>query len=90
MTASMINIFCLLVGTGLGIAFFAALKINSEMYISNGLSWIGLTLHIGRFAIVALVFWFISGFGALPLLFNFGGFLIGRFIVMRFLKKKEE
>lgn len=90
MTTSMINIFCLFVGAGLGIAFFAALKKNSEMYISDGLSWAGLTLHIGRFAVVALAFWFISRFGAMPLLFNFSGFLIGRFIVMRFLNRKEE
>lgn len=90
MTASMINIFCLFVGIGLGIAFFAALKMNTQMYISNGFSGAGLALHIGRFAIVALIFWLISGLGAMPLLFNFGGFLIGRFIVMRFLKRKEE
>ena len=90
MTASMINIFCLLIGIGLGIAFFAALKVNSEMYISKGFSWVGLTLHIGRFAIIAVTFWFISRFGAMPLLFNFGGFLIGRFLIMRFLQRKEQ
>lgn len=90
MTLSMIHIFCLLGGIGLGIAFFAVLKMNSEMYIANGFSLAALALHIGRFAVVALVFWVASRFGAMPLLFNFGGFLIGRFIVMRFLNRKQE
>lgn len=90
MTAALIIIICLFVGIGLGIAFFTVLKMNSEMYISDGLSWIGLTLHLGRFAVIAGAFWFISRFGAMPLLFNFGGFLIGRFFVMRFLNRKQQ
>lgn len=90
MTVAMTNIIFLFVGAGLGVAFFTALKINSDIYITNGLSWIGLMLHLTRFVITVLIFWFISGFGAMPLLISLGGFLLGRFITMRYIRRGIE
>ena len=70
-------------GLGFGLVFFWALKINSELYVSEGLNGIGIALHIGRFGLAVLVFWTISNFGALPLLVSFGGFLMGRFLFLK-------
>ncbi len=90
MTPSIVNIICFVVGLGLGIVFFTMLKMNSEIYIIDGMSWTGLMLHTSRFAATILIFWIISGFGALPLLCSFGGFLLGRFTFMKFLTKWKE
>lgn len=70
-------------GIALGTVFFWALRFNSELYISEGLGWAGVILHIGRFGLVGSVFWIMSNYGALPLLICFGGFLIGRFVFMK-------
>jgi hypothetical protein len=73
----------LVCGIALGAVFFWALKLNSDLYVSEGFSWTGLILHIGRFGLVGSVFWVMSNFGALPLLICFGGFLIGRVVFMK-------
>lgn len=82
-------IIALLAGFICGLIFFWLLKLNSDFYLKDGKKWMAILLHIARFAVIFMAFWYIAKFGALALLASFGGFLLSRLFFTRFLLKKE-
>ncbi|MEZ5758366.1 MAG: ATP synthase subunit I [Emcibacteraceae bacterium] len=84
-----ITIIALIAGFTLGLFFFWLLKLNSDYYLKDGKKGLAILLHVARFAVIFLAFWYITKFGALALLASFGGFLLSRLIFTRFLIKKE-
>lgn len=78
----------LLVGIGLGFAYFAAMRRSAESYLA-GRGWIiPLALTAARLAGAVVVLAVAAHFGAGSLLAAFGGFLIARVIVLRRVRRE--
>ena len=78
-----------LIGFASGLGFFWLLKINTNLYLREGKNWIAVITHLVRFTTIVLIFWYISKFGAMPLLCSLGGFLLGRKVSLKYLTPKE-
>jgi len=75
-------------GTGLGLAYFALLARNLELYLS-GRPVAGGALQAGRYLLVAAGLFGAVQFGTIPLLCCALGLLIGRQLVLRRARKAE-
>lgn len=66
----------------LGAAFFSALRLNVRLYLGTGkLPW-SLALHVVRFGILGVFFWWAAGRGVGPLVASLAGFLVARSVVV--------
>ncbi|WP_417623378.1 ATP synthase subunit I [Paremcibacter congregatus] len=81
-------VLCIVAGIGLGASFYLALGLQDLLPLRRISDWIGLFLHLMRFGITIWVFWIVAGIGSFPLLGVLAGFLSGRFLAMRLLRKK--
>lgn len=74
------------VGAAAGLAYFWALRGNLRLYL-EGRNRAAAVLAL-RLAVTAAVFWLIAGQGAAALIAALGGFLAGRFLFMRWVRRQ--
>ncbi len=67
-----------------GLAYFGLLYRTVQMHVGHGSAFSIVGLYVLRLGLVGLVFWLLAQHGALSLLIGFGGFLMARFAVRRF------
>jgi hypothetical protein len=75
-----------LAGLALGGLSFAALRLNTELYVAGGL-WRSLILHVARLGALAAGLVLAAQQGAGPLLAGAGGLVLARWIAVRALGK---
>lgn len=75
-------------GVATGVAYFALLSRNLDLYLA-GAPLAGAALQAGRFLLAAAVLFSAVQFGALPLIACAIGFLAGRHLVLRRVRKEE-
>jgi len=79
----------LLIGIGLGFAYFALMRRSTESYLA-GRGWVApLALTAARLAGAVVVLAVAAHLGSAPLLAAFGGFLIARAIVLRRVRRES-
>lgn len=70
-------------GLAIGLAYFAALRVNVRLYISGSAGWRPVLLHVARIVAVALGFWALATQGPGPLLGGLLGFLAARRVIRK-------
>lgn len=70
------------VGLPAGVAYFAALRRNVQLYVAGGFGYSALAFHLLRLAIVAVLFFFLAKLGVGALLSGLAAFLLARTLAL--------